>query len=254
MGCIEIYAKLGATPATLADVLTAAEAFTDAARRGPAGVLRCDWFAHDGRAEVIGMLAYADAGALRSHLAAAAEAQARLTALARWELAFLGEPPEAARTPFEAFAPIVFRFDSGLDAQSGAARYRRDRGAAPTGHIEIHTRFSIHPGHLDAFRMHAAACLEAVRQRDPGTPRYDWLYDAAGAAGVAMDTYDDAASMFAHMRNCAEPHHHLLEHATMVTEFLGELPPEAAAAVAKYNPYVARFVTGLQAYSAGSLR
>ena len=61
-----------------------------------------------------------------------------------------------------------------------------------------------------------------------------------------MDCYKDTPSMFAHMKNAHDVHELLFDHSTMVTEFLGELPDEAKAAVARYNPYILPLYAGLR--------
>jgi quinol monooxygenase YgiN len=145
----------------------------------------------------------------------------------------------------------LFRFAAGLGPGSAASSFNPAGGRGETNHIEIYTRFFINPGSLAAFREAAAAMLQTTRENDPGTSRYDWFYDAAESECLALDTYDDAAAMFAHMANCHDAHERLLANATMVTEFLGGLPAAALAGLSKYEPYILPFFAGLKPYSQG---
>lgn len=254
MATIEIYVKLKLRPESLADFRARATVLVGAARADSTACLRCDWFVNEKRGEAIGMLAFRDAAALVKHRAEARGAWAALESAGEARALFIGAASQAARDAVASLQPRVVTFDSGLEAGSGARRYELHLGTRATPHIEIFTHFAVKEGRMERFRKYAAECLAAVKEKDPGTARYDWFYDAAGRVSIAMDTYDDPASMFAHMKNCHDPHHELLVDSTMITEFLGELPPDAMQAVAKYDPYVARFVVGLRPYSSGSLR
>jgi quinol monooxygenase YgiN len=257
MNPIEIHCKLALEPGSMPCALDQARALVEAARPIQAeelpAVLRCDWFAHDAKQECIGMLAYRGDAALIAHRVAAAESFAALERTGTLEVRFLGQPSAEAFRHWAHLSPSVVEFDSGITGTPGAARYRDRSAAASKRHIEIYTTFAIRAGRVADFRRNAAAVLDIVKQKDPGTARYDWYYDDATGSCVALDTYSDPASMFAHMRNCHDAHEKLLHDSTMLTEFLGELPPEAMAAVAKYQPYVVRFVAGLQPFSAGGL-
>ncbi len=254
---IEIYCKLRLQPDAQPRSLDIIRSIIEAARTirsgEQSGVLRCDWFVQDAKHEMIGMLAYRDDGALIAHRLAASAFFDALESLAVFEVRFLGRPSAEALRHWAHLSPSIVEFDSGIRAAPGATQYRQVGAIVPKPHIEIYTTFAIQAGRIADFRRDAAAVLEIVKERDPGTARYDWYYDDASGSCVALDTYDDAAAMFAHMRNCHEAHEKLLHESTMVTEFLGELPPEAAVAVAKYNPYVVRFIAGLTSYSAGGL-
>jgi quinol monooxygenase YgiN len=199
------------------------------------------------------MAVHRDTDALRSHIASAGALYGRLTQQASVALQWIGRPAAAAlqALPLQA---MIADFDSGQGATSGADKFSRDINGQPIPHIEIYTHFAVQPGKLAEFKVHARECLDIVVARDPGTARYDWFYDDANLVSLALDTYNDPQSMFAHMKNCHDAHEKLLRVSAMTTEFLGELPPEAMAAISKYNPYVVRFVAGLKPYSSGGFR
>lgn len=254
---IEIYVKLKFAPAALGRLRDCARAIVAAAKREP-GCIRCDWFLQAQRHEAIAMLVYRDAAALRAHRLAATPEEGQLRSIGSVAVEFLGQPPAQAQLELQSYSPTVMHFASGLDAQSGAAHFARPEAApgataAATPHIEIYTRFSLRREGLAAFKQGADQLLELVRKGDPATSRYDWFFDDARLACVAMDTYADAPGMFAHMKNCHDAHAKLLEHSVMVTEFLGTLAPEAMQAVAKYDPYIAPFLVGLGPHSAGGI-
>jgi quinol monooxygenase YgiN len=166
-----------------------------------------------------------------------------------------GATPEVlAALPGESLR--AFEFGGGLKSATAAAEFSSDivslvASRVGSDHIEIYTRFEIKSKDMPIFKKLAAELVSVVKAKDPGTPRYDWFYDDANSLSVAMDTYANASAMFAHMKNCHDVHHELLQHASMVTEFLGELPQEAMQAVAKYDPYILTFCAGLKPYSSG---
>jgi quinol monooxygenase YgiN len=250
---IEIYGKWRLRAGCLTDFIATACRIADATlQRNPATV-RCDWFVNTAGNEAISMAVHRDAAALQSHIASTSALYDRLAQLASVTLQWIGRPTAAALQALPLPAGIA-DFDSGQGATSGADKFSGDVSGQPIPHIEIYTHFAVHPGKLAEFKVHARECLDIVIASDPGTARYDWFYDDEHLVSLALDTYNDPQSMFAHMKNCHEAHAKLLQVSTMTTEFLGELPPEAMAAISKYNPYVARFVAGLKPYSSGGFR
>jgi quinol monooxygenase YgiN len=250
VSAIEIYTKWRVKPERMASFLQTAHDLVARTLTNDPGTLRCDWFVNDDRYEVISMVVHRDTEALAAHVASCGALYGQLIGNAGFDLQWVGRPSATAL----AALPVTNRiaaFDSGRQADSGSAGFHRNISAAPLSHIEIFTQFAIHPGKLAEFRQYAKQCLDRVCQSDPGTSRYDWFYDEPNQTCLALDTYNDPASMFAHMKNCHEPHARLLELSTMTTEFLGDLPHYARAAIAKYNPYIARFFAGLKGYSSG---
>ena len=256
MSPIEFYLKLRLHGPQVPAALDRARGIAAVARGDRAGALRCDWFLQEPRSELIAMLVLRNLDALESHLQGAQAAYGELVRPGAAELILLGGAGSGVGSALERWLRVAvhaFEFGGGRAAQSAARGFAHEDGAIATPHIEIFTRFAIRSGRNAVFRRSAAALVDIVCAQDPGTPRYDWFYDASGEAGLALDTYADPASMFAHMRNAHDVHEQLLHDATMITEFLGELPPRAREAVAKYDPYVARFVCGIGAHSAGAL-
>jgi quinol monooxygenase YgiN len=250
MSVPEIMSRWRGQPGQLEILKESAHAIASQARVEP-GVLRCDWFAGAAKHEVVSMAVYRDAAALEAHLAAARSHFDELSRLAHGAVQWLGRPDGPAARALAAYSPAVADFDSGIGATSAAACYTRRLSAPTRQHIEIFTHFAVVPGQLAQFRRHASRCLAIVKAKDPGTSRYDWFYDEAQLVAIALDTYDDADAMFAHMRNCHAAHGELIKIATMTTAFLGELSPEAAQAIAKYDPDVLPFFAGLKPYSSG---
>jgi quinol monooxygenase YgiN len=214
---------------------------------------RCDWFVHEAKNEAIAMIAHRDTAALQAHIANTGAFYGQLTQIAQTALQWVGRPPPAALQALPMPATIA-DFDSGQAVSSGADKFNRLTTGQPIPHIEIYTHFAIQPGKLAEFKIHAKECLGLVIAKDPGTARYDWFYDDANRVSLALDTYNDPPSMFAHMKNCHEAHDRLLKISTMTTEFLGELPPAVLTAISKYQPYVVKFVAGLKPYSSGGFR
>jgi quinol monooxygenase YgiN len=250
---IEIYSKWRLHAGAMPEFVATARSLAGMTLQQNPDTLRCDWFVHATGNEAISMAVHRDTAALRSHIASAGALYGRLAQLASVTLQWVGRPATAALQALPLAATIA-DFDSGQGATTGADSFSRDASGQPIPHIEIYTHFAVHPGKLAEFKVHARECLDIVIASDPGTARYDWYYDDEHLVSLALDTYNDPQSMFAHMKNCHEAHAKLLQISTMTTEFLGELPPEAMAAISKYNPYVVRFVAGLKPYSSGGFR
>ncbi|GLR68764.1 hypothetical protein GCM10010909_34460 [Acidocella aquatica] len=247
---IEVYTKFKIHDGRLETFKNTVEQLAALGRNAGAGLLRYDWFLDDARGECIAMEVHADEAAMDAHNLNAEAGLMRLREFSYRAVEMLVDAaPDADLVP--GGGTRLFRFAAGLGAGSAAARFSPAGGRGETKHIEIYTRFFINPGSFEAFRADAAALLQAVKDKDTGTVRYDWFYDAGESECLALDTYDDAAAMFAHMANCHDAHERLLANATMVTEFLGALPEEAMAAVSKYDPYILPFFAGLKPYSQG---
>ncbi len=247
---IEIYTKFKIHDGRLESFKDAVEGLVAITKAAGPRVLRYDWFLDDDRLECVAMEVYAGAAAMEAHSELAGENQLALHEYAYRSVEVLNGPmPEDDLIP--GGGTKLFRFGQGLGEDSAAAKFSPEPGAGATPHIEIYTRFFINPGSLEAFKTEAAELLRIVRASDPGTSRYDWFYDAEGTQCLVRDTYNDAAAMLAHMKNCHDAHERLLANAIMVTEFLGALPEAAMVAVAKYDPYILPFFAGLKGYSAG---
>ena len=247
---IEVYTKFKIHDGRLEIFKHTVEQLVALGRAAGPGLLRYDWFLDDGRGECVAMEVHADEAAMDAYNLDAEAGLMRLREVSYRAVEMLMSPAAQADL-VPGGGTKLFRFAAGLGAGSQAARFSPADGRGETKHIEIYTKFFINPGGLEAFRTAAAAMLRTVGEKDPGTARYDWFYDAGASECLALDTYDDAAAMFAHMANCHDAHARLLENATMVTEFLGALPEEAMAAVRKYDPYILPFFAGLKPYSQG---
>lgn len=253
MSNIEIYGKWRLQAGAMPEFIATARRLAGITLQQDPATLRCDWFVHAASNEAISMTVHRDTAALQSHVACAGALYGRLAQLASVALQWVGRPPTAALRALPLPATIA-DFDSGQGATTGADKFSRDVTGQPSPHIEIFTHFAVQPGKLPDFKRHARQCLGIVIARDPGTSRYDWFYDDANHVSLALDTYDDPQSMFAHMKNCHDAHEQLLRVSSMTTEFLGEPPPQVLAAIGKYNPYISKFIAGLKPYPAGGFR
>lgn len=239
---IEFYAKLKINVGQLQKFKQHADAIVATAwETGPA-TLRCDWFIHEGKSESVAMVVYQDDAAMQLHLKLAHSHFDALADCGYGSLEFLGDVSATAQRAMSRFNPRVLPFAYGIKSISTTMH-----GALTSGKgIEIYTRFDILPGHFEGCKAVGAELIPIVSSKDPGTTRYDWFYDEANLQGVAMDAYLDTPSMFAHMKNAHDVHEKLFDHSTMITEFLGDLPEEAKAAVARYNPYILPLYAGLK--------
>jgi quinol monooxygenase YgiN len=232
---MESYTKFRIAPGRTGAFLAAVDALIAAARGK--GLSRLDCFADPDKGEAICMLAAPDEATIHAFEKEELPELMALGEHAASETHVLGgEPPPAAPPACAA---------SRSKTVSILPRPRRDGRSRRAGRIEIATWFDIAPGEIDAFRTLDREMTKIVRRNDPGTSRYDWFYAPDGSAAIAMDTYDGNTAMRAHMQNCHDLHEALLGHAKMTTEFLGELAPDAMAAISRYAPYVLPLYSGL---------
>ena len=228
---IEYYAKLKIHNGKMDKVKHAMDGINAAAKALGAQMLRSDWYLNEAKHEAATVTVYNDEAALHVHCQQASEYFAALAANSEGSLQFFGAAPAQIHAALAAFIPAKFQFAYGIKSNPTPIHSTK-RG------IEIYSLFSIFPGKLNEFKAVGAELLPIIRSKDPGTTRYDWFYDDANLKCVALDCYADTPSMFAHMKNAHDVHELLYNCSTMLTEFLGELPDDAKAAVARYDPNV----------------
>ncbi len=119
-------------------------------------------------------------------------------------------------------------------------------------HIETYAKFGIHEGCLTEFQSRVKTLVDVVKEKDPGTLRYDWFINSDKMECVAMDAYIDEESMYAHQRNAAKYMGAVLECSDISVVFLG-LPSEPAREkIMKFKPRLFDFHSGLGNESAAS--
>ena len=239
---VEFYAKLKIHEGQLQRFKRRVDAIVHTAGETGSATLRCDWYINEEKNESVAMVVYKDDASMQLHHSLAASHFDHVADCCDASLEFLGAASAAAQATMSRFNPRVLAFAYGINPTSTTLH-----GALTSGSgIEIYTRFDIFPEHFEGCKAVGAELIPIIRSKDPGTTRYDWFYDEANLQGVAMDAYVDTPSMFAHMKNAHDVHEKLFDHSTMITEFLGELPQDAKAAVARYNPYILPLYAGLK--------
>jgi quinol monooxygenase YgiN len=238
MATIEIHARLTSRAGGSDAVKRNAGAIVAVARRPGSGVARCDWYSNDAKRECVAMIEHASAASMQAHHAAAGKHYKSLLSHADGALDIFGMPDADTRAALNGYELRLFEYADGLGSLGATTAAARP--------IEIYTGFTVKPGQLALFKRLAVELTNVVRAKDSGTTRYDWFYNDALNACIAMDTYVDAPAMFTHMKNCHDAHEKLLPLSTMTTEFLGELPEVAMQAVSRYQPYILNFHCGLQ--------
>ena len=247
MANVEFYTKLKINNGQLADFKRHVDAIVGAGNASNGATLRCDWFINEVKNESVAMMGHRDDAAMLAHHSAVGSHYEAIANISSSELEFFGDPSSAVIKTMSRFNPRVLKFAYGLNKTPTpvhGALTGKTRG------IEIYSHFNIYAGHFGACKAVGAALIPIVSGKDPGTTRYDWYYDEASLKCVAMDAYLDTPSMFAHMKNAHDVHEELFDHSTMITEFLGELPEEAKAAVARYDPYILPLYAGLKSSAA----
>ena len=208
----------------------------------PDQILRYDWFVHPDLPEAAAIALFSSSDAYQIHLNNERGHYEGLREISTSQTDLLHDRDMRPNQNSDFASQRLFEFTEGLQANAMAPTSAEANGSDP---IEIFTRFVIQPDKARQFRSCARQVLDIVNEQDPGTLRYDWYYDDDSQC-LAMDTYADPDAMFAHMKNCAAKHHELLDYSVMTTEFLGELPEDVMAVVAKYDPYILHFYCGIE--------
>jgi quinol monooxygenase YgiN len=230
MQAVETYAKYRIAAGQFPRFTQLVDAIDQTLASRRSSVPRADWFAGEAKGEAIAITVYRDETAYREVAGLLANLLAELNRICTTTIEILGGLAAECRNDTTA---RTHRFAYGINARPTPLAT-----APASDRIEIFTQFNIKPGRLAQFEALGAEMTRIVRERDPGTIRYDWYYDDASRHCFALDTYADPPSMFAHMKNCHAIHERMIAEATMVTEFLGELPEAAQNAVARYDPYI----------------
>jgi len=111
--------------------------------------------------------------------------------------------------------------------------------------LDLIARFRIPEGRLEDFKPLAAQCLAAVREKDPGTLRYDWYLDESGTDGVVIETYESSEALLAHVETVQEPLGKALEFASLSLELYGEPSRELRDALTPLGTKFYAYLQGL---------
>ena len=109
--------------------------------------------------------------------------------------------------------------------------------------IQMIARLAIHEGKLEEFKVHAAECMRAVRERDSSaTLQYDWFLNEAQTECVVRETYKDSEALLAHIANQGDAMGAMLAVGDWTFEMLGSPSPQLVAALAGvslkiYSPF-----------------
>ncbi len=105
--------------------------------------------------------------------------------------------------------------------------------------LRIVVSCTIASGKTDAFKATAGQLLAAVRERDPGTSRYDWFLSPDGARAKIQETYSNSEALMAHMSNMGVLLERLVSLCSDVTiDVLGDPSPQVREAIAPFNPTI----------------
>jgi quinol monooxygenase YgiN len=101
--------------------------------------------------------------------------------------------------------------------------------------IQVIARAAIHEGKFEEFKVHAAECMRAVRERDRGTLQYDWFFNEAQTECVVHEAYRDSEALLAHIANQGAAMGAMLAVGDWTFEMLGSPSAELVAAAAGLN-------------------
>lgn len=69
---------------------------------------------------------------------------------------------------------------------------------------EVTARLRVRGGELEGFKRQAAQIMQATRELDTKTVRYDWFLSEDGTECVVRESYADADALVEHARHIAE--------------------------------------------------
>lgn len=104
--------------------------------------------------------------------------------------------------------------------------------------IQVLARITVNEGKLEELIEAGKTALAAVREKDPGTQRYDWYVSADKKTVTVLETYESSEAVMAHLGNVGAVLGALGGLGTMELEVFGEPSEELAAAAAAMKPKV----------------
>lgn len=222
----------GFVPITIAD--GDAEAFIAGARDchqaalpDLTGTQAYEWFLSDDGREAYVLEVYDDPAAVAHHRKMMDGRMAKLHDFATFHFTFAGAVPEAMlETMRERLGAVDYVGPRAFGRMSEPTPHR-----APTsGEERIYALASFRPkpGQAERLRDLAGQSFERACAADPGTWGYEWFFDEVGNC-VALDIYENAQAMVAHMANCGPIMGQILQIAESRTIVFGALPPEIEA-------------------------
>lgn len=122
-------------------------------------------------------------------------------------VAFFGDPPpmlvqKVEQTPMGRTV-TWYRFFQGLGAEPSSYWSRVASSGVKPG-LELGAHMTVRPDQAGEFRKQTAEMLRLVREKDPGTLRYDWFISRDGTRCEVREAYVDDEALIAHCVNIAE--------------------------------------------------
>lgn len=113
--------------------------------------------------------------------------------------------------------------------------------------MSLHTiaRLRIHEGKLAEFKNIGKQCRDIVAEKDSGTLKYDWYFNADETECVVRESYTNSDAMMEHMGNLGDVLGSLLALADIELEFHGDLSQQLKDAVAPFGPKIYSLGFGL---------
>ncbi|HUX11285.1 MAG TPA: antibiotic biosynthesis monooxygenase [Terriglobia bacterium] len=108
--------------------------------------------------------------------------------------------------------------------------------------IQMTACAAIHENKLEEFKVLAAECMRAVRERDSGTLQYDWFLNEAQTECVVREAYRDSEAVLEHIANLGATLGAILTVCDWTFEVFGSPSPELVEATAGlslkvYSPF-----------------
>lgn len=117
--------------------------------------------------------------------------------------------------------------------------------------LQLTSRYQLHDGKLEAFKILAAKCISLVQQNEPNTLQYDWFFNKDQTECVLRETFTDSNALLAHIANLGEVLGEILAMGDFSAEIYGNPSQELMDAVAGLNVKVYSFYRGLEGTVAG---
>ena len=111
--------------------------------------------------------------------------------------------------------------------------------------LRISAGLDVHEGMVDEFRAAAAACMQAVREKDSRTLQYDWYHNEDHSKYIVLERYRDSDAVLEHLGNLGELLGALLETCDLSVDVFGTPSAELVEAASAFPTRVYTFHQGL---------
>jgi quinol monooxygenase YgiN len=111
--------------------------------------------------------------------------------------------------------------------------------------LHVVARIKIQEGRHEEFRQISRDSVSMVKEKEPGTTRYEWYLQNDGTEGVVIEEFVDSEAVLVHFQNMKALMHDVDIPGEMSIELFGDASPELLEAVKMTDLQKFSYIQGL---------